>query len=87
MVKGMTARPQKDQLNRGTRASVASKARVDRGDIIFGEREVTFDIKFRQPGGQAILSHIAKFQARHVLTPPKRRDPDSRFGMLPQTPF
>jgi hypothetical protein len=71
MVKRMTARPQEDQLNRGTRAPVAPEARVDRGHITLGDREVAFDIKFRQPSGQAILSHIAKFQARHVLTLPQ----------------
>ena len=41
-------------------------------DIDFGEREVTFNIKFCQPGMQASPFHIAKFQARYVLTPPNR---------------
>ncbi len=71
MVKRVTAGAQKDQLDGGASPAIAPEAFVDRGDIVVGQREVALDIEFRQPGGQAVLSHIAKFQARHLRPPVK----------------
>src|ERR1700687_1198396 len=71
MVEGVAARAQEDQLDGGTGTAIAPKALVYRGYITVGQREVALGIEFRQPGGQALLAHIAKFQARHLLPPVK----------------
>jgi len=84
MIEGVAAGAQKNQLNGSPGAAIAPKALVDRGNVAVGQCEVALHIEFRQAGGQAILSHIAKFQARHPASHLRWRDPKSRAGMLPR---
>jgi len=65
--------------------AITPKTLVDRGNVAASQREVTFHVEFGQSGGQAILSHIAKFQTWHLLPPIKVARSAVAAGMLSQT--
>ncbi|WP_176155152.1 hypothetical protein [Burkholderia vietnamiensis] len=56
-------------MNGGARATIAPETFVDRSYVAVVQREVALDAELRQPRGQAILPHIPKFQAWHLLPP------------------
>lgn len=61
--------PAESQLNGGARATIAPETFVDRSYVAVVQREVALDVELRQSRGQAILLHIPKFQAWHLLPP------------------
>jgi hypothetical protein len=71
MIESVATRPQKDQLDRDASTAIAPKMLVDGGNVAVSQREVALHVEFRQLGRQAILPHIAKFQAWHLLPPMK----------------
>ena len=71
MIESVATRPQKDQLNRNASTAIPPKMLVNGGDVAVSQCEVALHVEFRQSGGQAILSDIAKFRTWHLLPPMK----------------